>query len=259
MIRDYVVIDLETTGLNPKLDKIIEIGAVKVRDGKEVERFSTFIHPGKKLPARIVEITGITDADLEEAPLIEEIFADFLDFIGDDILLGHNLIFDFSFVKKAAVNLKIKFERNGIDTLRIARRFLTNLESKNLGFLCNFYGISLDAHRAYNDAYATHLLYERLVQDFYEKEQDTFQPIPLQYQVKKESPITPRQKVFLQDLVMRYGIGLEEKVMDSNGIKRQIRFIKADGICIMEDTEIDRMSKNEASRLIDHLLSNYGR
>lgn len=258
-MRDYVVIDLETTGLNPKLDKIIEIGAVKVREGKAVDRFSTFINPGKKLPERIIEITGITDAQLETAPFIEEVFPQFMEFVGNDVLLGHNLIFDYSFVKKAAVNLKMKFEKQGMDTLRISRRFLTGLESKNLGFLCQYYGIPLDAHRAYNDAYATHLLYEKLFEEFFEKEQDTFQPIPLQYQVKKETPITPRQKVFLCDLANRYGIGTEDRVIVSEGAKRHAQFIKADGVCIMEETEIDRMSKNEASRLIDHLLSNYGR
>lgn len=259
MIKDYVVIDLETTGLNPKLDKIIEIGAVKVRDGKATDKFSTFVNPGKKLPERIVEITGITDADLEGAPFIEDVFPEFMEFIGDDVLLGHNLIFDYSFVKKAAVNLKMKFERAGIDTLRISRRFLTGLESRNLGFLCEHYGIHLDAHRAYNDAFATHLLYEKLYEQYYEQEQDTFKPLPLVYQVKKESPITPRQKVFLSDLAIRHGIGVEEKIICADGAKRHAHFIKPDGICIMEETEIDRMSKNEASRLIDHLLSNYGR
>ena len=141
MINDYTVIDLETTGLNPKLDKIIEIGGVKVREGSVVEEFNTFVNPGRKLSERIIDLTGITDEEVEKAPYIEEILPEFLAFIGEDILLGHNLIFDYSFVKKAVVNQKLTFEKMGIDTLRIARRFLTDLESRNLGFLCNHYGI----------------------------------------------------------------------------------------------------------------------
>lgn len=259
MVNDYVVIDLETTGLNPKLDKIIEIGAVKVRNGEAVEHFATFVNPGKGLPERIVEITGITDQDVKNAPYIEEVFADFLAFVGDDILLGHNLIFDFSFVKKAAVNQKISFERNGVDTLRIARRFLTNLESKNLGFLCNHYQIHLDAHRAYNDAYATHLLYQKLQSEFSNVEPEMFRAIPLAYQVKRETPVTPKQKKFIVDLASRYGIIIEERKTHIEGVTRKEQIIKPDGRCIVEETDLEKMSKSEASRLIDHLLSSYGR
>ena len=114
MINDYTVIDLETTGLNPKLDKIIEIGGVKVREGSVVEEFNTFVNPGRKLSERIIELTGITDEEVENAPYIEEILPEFLAFIGEDILLGHNLIFDYSFVKKAVVNQKLTFEKMGI-------------------------------------------------------------------------------------------------------------------------------------------------
>lgn len=251
MINDYTVIDLETTGLNPKLDKIIEIGGVKVREGNVVEEFNTFVNPGRKLSERIIDLTGITDEEVEKAPYIEEILPEFLTFIGEDILLGHNLIFDYSFVKKAVVNQKLTFEKMGIDTLRIARRFLTDLESRNLGFLCNHYGISLSAHRACNDARATHELYQKMAEQFYEKENTTFGPIALNYQVKRETPITPRQKSFLLSIVARNGIGIEET--------KEAVYIKPDHICIMQETDVNKMTKNEASRLIDHLLSNYGR
>lgn len=251
MINDYVVLDLETTGLNPKLDKIIEIGAVKVRNGEVAEVYSTFVNPGRLLTQRIIDLTGIKDENLKDAPYIEDILPDFLDFLGDDILLGHNLIFDFSFVKKAVVNEKQKFERQGIDTLRIARRFLTDLESKSLGFLCEHYGISLSAHRASNDAIATHKLYQKLASEYYEKEAATFMPVALNYQVKREVPITPRQKSFLISLVQRNGIGIEET---SESI-----YIKPDDICVLQQVDVNKMTKNEASRLIDHLLSNYGR
>jgi len=85
---NYVAFDIETTGLNPKYDKIIEIGAVRVRDGEPAETFSTFVNPAKSLPARIVELTGIRDDDVAAAPYIEEILEAFLQFVGDDVLWG---------------------------------------------------------------------------------------------------------------------------------------------------------------------------
>ena len=93
MINTYIVIDLETTGLSAKLDKIIEIGAVKFVEGKEQEVFSSYINPGVKLPERIVELTGITDADVQDAPYIEEVLDELEAFLGGEILLGHNLLF----------------------------------------------------------------------------------------------------------------------------------------------------------------------
>ena len=96
---NYVAFDIETTGLNPKYDKIIEIGAVRVRDGEPADTFSTFINPGKSLPERIVELTGIHDEDVAGAPYIDALLEPFLSFVGDDVLLGHNFLFDYSFVK----------------------------------------------------------------------------------------------------------------------------------------------------------------
>ena len=123
-MQDFTAIDVETTGLNPKTEKMIEIGAVKVRDGKIVAKYDSLINPGKKLEERIIELTGITDEMLADAPLPEKVLPEFFDFIGEDILLGHSIMFDYSFLKRAAVNMglvKSKDNRYGIDTLRIAR------------------------------------------------------------------------------------------------------------------------------------------
>ena len=129
------------------------------------------------------------------------------------------------------MNQKKKFDRIGIDTLRIARRFLAGLESKSLGSLCEYYQIQLQAHRALNDALATHELYQRLVKDFAEKEAELFQPKELVYSVKKEGPITPKQYELLLKPVMNV---------------------------TTENTDLKRLTKNEASRLIDKLLSTFG-
>lgn len=155
MIDSYVSIDLETTGLNPKRDKIIEIGAVKVRGGREVDSFSTLVNPGRQLESRITELTGIRDEELAQAPDIQEILPDLLAFLGEDVLLGHRISFDYSFVKKAALDAKIEFQASGVDTLRIARICLLDVEKKNLEYLCRYFQIPHRAHRALDDARAT--------------------------------------------------------------------------------------------------------
>ncbi len=249
---NYVVFDVETTGLNPKYEKIIEIGAARVRGGEVSDTFSSFVNPGKGLPERITELTGIYDTDVINAPYIEEVLNSFIGFLGDDILLGHNLIFDYSFVKKAAVNQKKRFERKGIDTLWIARRFLPDLESRNLGFLCEHYQIHLQAHRALNDALATHELYQRFVCEFADKEADVFLPKELVYQAKKEGPITPKQYELLLKLAKQYRLGTRAGGDDSV-ILYPVKDVTT------QDTDLKRLTKNEASRLIDKLLSTFGR
>lgn len=249
---NYVVFDIETTGLNPKYEKIIELGAARVQNGEVTDTFSTFVNPGKSLPERIVELTGICDTDVINAPYIEEVLDAFIAFTADDILLGHNLIFDYSFVKKAAVNQKNTFDRNGIDTLKIARRFLTDLESRRLGFLCEHYNIHLEAHRALNDALATHELYQRLVRDFADKEPDLFVPKELVYSAKKESPITPKQHGLLLRLAQQYGLEIY------GGENRDAVLKPVDNVTT-ESVDLKRLTKSEASRLIDKLLSTFGR
>lgn len=244
---NYVAFDIETTGLNPKYDKIIEIGAVRVRDGEPQDTFSTFVNPAKSLPARIVELTGIRDADVANAPYIDEILDAFLAFVGEDVLLGHNILFDYSFIKKAAVNQKQSFEKLGIDTLRIAKRFLNDLESRQLGFLCDYYQIALDAHRALNDAAAAHKLYKILVREYGELEGEIFQPKPLVYTAKKESPATPKQLELLMKLAAQYQLPCEGTVLGPIVNVTQ------------ESVDLDKVTKNEASRLIDKLLASVRR
>lgn len=261
MINNYVVMDIETTGLDPKKEKIIELGAARIREGKVVDTFSTFVNPGRSLSDRIVELTGITDADLDNAPYIEEIIEDFTKFVGEDVLLGHNIIFDYSFVKKAAINNKLTFEKPGLDTLRIARRFLADLESRNLGFLCAHYNIELEAHRALNDALATHELYQILCREFYntelvqnnEKEKKIFEPKQLIYSVKKESPITPKQYEYILGLVQRYNFTITE---EKNTPTEEVRvYLEPVENVNSERIDIKHITKNEASRIIDKILS----
>ncbi|MBQ9927382.1 MAG: 3'-5' exonuclease [Lachnospiraceae bacterium] len=231
MIYDFTALDVESTGLNPKTDKLIEIGAVKVRNGKITDRFHTLVYPGRKLEERITQLTGITDEMLKDAPVIEEVIPLLLDFIGEDVLLGHRILFDFSFIKKAAANQKLSFEKKGIDTLKIARRFLPELESKRLSFLCEYFEIPIDAHKAESDARAAAMLYFKLAEKF--GGEDGFEALPLIYKVKKESPATPRQKERLYKLVDMHKLII--------------------------DYDIDGLTKSEASRITDKILSTYGK
>jgi len=233
MLNTYISIDLETTGLNPKLDKITEIGAVKVIDGKITDTFSTLVNPGRKLEDRIVELTGIQDEELENAPYIEDIFPQLQDFLGEETLLGHSILFDYSFLKKAAVNQKQVFEKQAIDTLKIARKYLTALEHRNLDYLCEYYQIPHHAHRALADAEATHYLYQKLIEEFYWEEEALFRPEQLHFQVKKDSPATKLQKERLYRLIEQHKINV--------------------------DYDVEKLTRSEASRFTDKIFAKFGR
>lgn len=234
MIRDYVCVDIETTGTNAKWDKIIEIGALKVRDCKPVETFSELINPGVMISPFITELTGITNEMLVEKPGIEEILPRFVDFAGDDLLLGHNIMFDYGFLKQNAINMNIPFEKSGMDTLKIARKTLKGLESRGLEYLCTYYGIrDEEHHRAFNDARATSDLYFILMEQFGDEFPKLFEASPLVYNVKKLQPITDRQKKYLSDLIKYHKIEI--------------------------DYDIASLTKNEASRKIDKILTEKGR
>ncbi len=230
-LENFVCVDLETTGLNPKTDRIIEIGMVKVREGKIVDQFSSLINPRQQLEERIEQITGITQKELENKPLQKEILPQILEFLEEDVLLGHRVLFDYSFLKRAFTNEKIPFERKGIDTLKIARKVVRDCESKSLPKLCNHYGIEYHPHRALSDALATIELYRKLSELYYEEE--LFAPKPLIFKVKKESPITEAQIQRLTLLLERHNLPCA--------------------------AEITSMTRNEASRYIDRILSTYGR
>lgn len=233
MTDSYVCLDLETTGLNPKRDKIIEIGVIKVKDGEIIGQLESFVNPQRPLDERIVELTGIRDEQLGGAPDIEDTLPELIDFIGEDILLGHSVLFDYSFVKKAAVNQRLKFEKFGIDTLKIARKFLPDLESRSLGFLCEHFGIEHSAHRALADAKATSQLYCRLAELFYEGHEEEFKPTLLSYRAKRDTPITIPQKQQLYKLMDRHKMKL--------------------------DYNVEKLTRSEASRIITRLLEEYGR
>lgn len=153
----FVAVDTETTGLDFDLCNIIEIGAVKVNDGKIVDSFKSLIKVDEKLPTFIVHLTGITDEMLADAPSLNEVATDFDVFVGDSILLAHNASFDMNFLYAAYERALGKPLRNDyVDTLRVARRALPQLQHRTLPDLCEIFEVVNEGeHRAYGDALAT--------------------------------------------------------------------------------------------------------
>lgn len=233
MICDYVCVDIETTGLSKENECIVEIGAVKVVNGKRTDTFEQLINPGKRMPYQAMMVTGITDSMLAGKPDIAKVMPRFIQFCEDYPLLGHNISFDYGFLKSAAVRLSLDWELPCMDTLKIAKKYLPDLPSRKLEYLCEHFDI-LDEqhHRALNDAQITVSLYEILTKKFYEEDSKVFTPCPIEVKVKKESPITPKQKKFLNDL------------MENRGLHPGFL--------------LDEMTKSEASRAIDMILSGRG-
>lgn len=153
----YVVFDIETTGLSKEKEMITEIGAVKVADGKIIDRFSTFVNPQRPISAEITKLTGITDDMVKDAPTIENILPEFLKFCEDTVLVAHNASFDTGFIRIAAERAGLgELHHTIVDTLELARALLPELNKHKLDIVCEHLGVTLNGHhRAVNDAEAT--------------------------------------------------------------------------------------------------------
>ena len=161
----YVVFDLETTGLSPFKDEIIEIGAVKVdKDGKIIETFTTLVKPTQPVSEFIQNLTGISNEMLADAPSIYTVLPRFADFAGESILVGHNVTFDIAFVQqKAKIYNDIRLLNPYVDTLSLTRKVYPNLKSYKLQDLIKEFDLkTYAAHRALADVVATQQLFELL-------------------------------------------------------------------------------------------------
>lgn len=161
-IQDYVVFDLETTGTSVNRDMIIEISALRVRNGEVADEFSCLVDPGCPIPYYATQVNNITDEMVEGAPKIEEILPDFISFVGDDILLGQNIQrFDLKFIYRDCKKNGLHVPDNDyVDTLPISKVCLPQLSHHTLSDLAGYFGISTKgAHRALADCYMTHRIY----------------------------------------------------------------------------------------------------
>ena len=168
--RTVVVFDLETTGLvsQPsmgKMDKIIEVGAVKLVDGEIREKFATFVACPDRLPAKIVELTGIRDEDLIGAPTVDKVMADFFKFVDGAVLVGHNVNFDYGFVRYYGKDNGYIFSNPALDTVALAHELLAGegLANYKLNTIAEYYGFDFNHHRAFEDAATTAKIFVELI------------------------------------------------------------------------------------------------
>ena len=160
----YVVFDIETTGFSPVTNRIIEIGAVKVEHGEITERFSTFVNPQVPIPFHIEKLTSINDSMVMDADTIEVVLPQFLEFVGDAILVAHNANFDVSFIKENAKRQGIPVDFTYVDTVGIARALLTGQSKYTLDAVAKTLGISLENHhRAVDDAECTAEIFVKFI------------------------------------------------------------------------------------------------
>ncbi|WP_299119228.1 DNA polymerase III subunit alpha [uncultured Eubacterium sp.] len=159
----YVVFDLETTGFSAKSDKIIEIGAVKVTNGKIVDRFSTFVNPERPIPFRIEKLTSINDNMVIDQPTIDEILPKFMEFCKGAIMVAHNADFDMSFIAHNCKEMGLECDFTIVDTVAMARYLVVGLGKYKLNNVAKALGIALDHHhRAVDDAECTALIFLKL-------------------------------------------------------------------------------------------------
>ena len=241
MIQEYVVLDLEMTGLSPKTDQIIEIGAIKVCGEQIVDIFACMVNSHCSVPKRIMELTGITDERVKSGIEREEALIQLLDFINGYTLVGQNLNFDYGFLKQWAINHKIPLEAKACDTLKIARILLPAEQSKRLSSLCEYFGIERQReHRALDDAMETWKVYGNLVElakskkDIDDRQlEEIFSPKPLIYQAKRQTPATAHQLQRLKEYREKHQI--------------------------TEPVEWENLTRSEASRMMDKYVLKYGR
>ena len=194
--QEFVAFDLETTGLSSRDDRIIEIGAVILKDGREIDRFQTFVDPQRHLERKIVELTGITEDMLQGAPKIEEVLPKFLGFVGERVLVAHNSDFDTGFIRAACERQGIPYNYTAADTLILSQNLLQHLSKFKLDIVSNALNLpDFNHHRAGDDAMTCGLIMTKLMQ-MLEQEQDvhTLQTInPAMVKLRSGGRITDRQ------------------------------------------------------------------
>ncbi|MDT8448283.1 MAG: exonuclease domain-containing protein [bacterium] len=169
----FVITDIETTGSLRGSDRIIDLAAIKVLKGQEIDRFEELVNPQKKISRHITRLTGIQNEDVEQAPPIEEVMPRFIDFMGDSVLVAHNAPFDFNFINAEIDRLgmpRLKLPLP-VCTFAVARRLLPELRACGVTGLSHHFGYEVDdRHRAMPDVMATHFFLNRFLEDLKERE-----------------------------------------------------------------------------------------
>ena len=163
-VDNYVLVDIETTGLSPRTDEIIEIGAIKVKENKIVDTFDTLLKIDDYLNPFITKLTGITNDMLEEGIEQQEALEGFVEFAGNEIIMGHNVNFDINFIyDKCESYLDYYLSNDFVDTMRIAKHILPNVRNYKLGTLADYFDVDYrNAHRGLKDVEITYEVYNKM-------------------------------------------------------------------------------------------------
>lgn len=152
----FVVVDLETTGLFNTRDKITEIAGIKVEGGKVLDEFQTLVNPEVRISPFITHLTGIDNLMVRDAPTVDDVMGDFIEFLGDSTFVAHNATFDYGFISHAAAENELDFRNRRLCTRKLANRLVPHLRTKRLAALCDYFGVvNRQEHRAMADARAT--------------------------------------------------------------------------------------------------------
>ena len=162
---NYVIIDIETTGLDPEYCEIIELAAIKYENNKEIAQFNSLVKPDYEIDSFITDLTGITNEMVKNSPKLSEVIIDFYNFIKDEILIGHCVYFDINFIYDALEKENIILANDYINIMRFSNKILPHLENQKLNTISTHYNVTLPNHRALTDCIATNQCYQKLLQD----------------------------------------------------------------------------------------------
>ncbi len=172
---EFVVFDIETTGLSAQTCKITEIGAVKIRNGAVIDRYNTFVNPECPIPEEITQLTSITNEMVADARTIREVLPEFLEFVGDRLLIAHNADFDIGFIRVAAKLQEIPFTNAYLDTVALSRYLNPDLKSHKLNLLAEHYKLGdFHHHRACDDAEMLAMIFFGMVKQLAEMDVNSF-------------------------------------------------------------------------------------
>lgn len=224
--NDFTAIDLETTGLSPEYDDIIEIGAVKYRGGVPVGHFEQFVNPGYSLPEYIVQLTGITDEMLAGAPALSAVLPEFLSFVGDDLIVGHNVSFDVNFIYDNCERFSLPaFSNDFLCTMRLSRRMFPEWNNHKLKTMVKeLCPSAAPAHRALADCEATASCYFAMMKD----EQQFI------------TAITPKHSI-------HHKLSAKDLTVDTSNFDPSSVFYQK--TCVFTGT-LDKMQRKEAMQLV---------
>lgn len=197
---NYVIIDIETTGLDPEYCEIIELAAIKYENNKEIARFHSLVKPDYEIDSFITSLTGITNEMVKNSPKLSEVILDFYNFLKDEILIGHCVYFDINFIYDALEKENIILSNDYINIMRFSNKILPQLENQKLNTISSHYNVTLPNHRALTDCVATNECYQKLLQDINTK-YSTFEEFrkAFSYKSTRAKNITTTTTVFNED------------------------------------------------------------